>query len=757
MEKRMAKKLMACMLSVSMAFGGVAAGAPNEAQAATKKSVTVVAQTELDQVLKNSKVTKITVKTQKAVSLSVEKGDYKDKTLVLSGKKITLKNAGRFKKISIQDAKQFTEKADNNTISVTDPNTLKLTAAKNAKISEIKLNSSSKKVVIAANGQVKSVSVNRASNCVMKGLTKKKITVKVAAAGKGSTIKLAVPSTVKSEANATVTAAAGAEGAVIKAMNAGIKVSVINDSKGDITIVDVNGNKKRLGSGERASNDDIVSINQKQVTFELNYESAGTYKTVSVASGEKALYPENPMRSGYLFDGWYTAANGGEKFDFDMPIAADITLYAHWKEDVPAISQKQVTFEWNYGSTGTYQKVSVNSGEKVSQPADPTRSGYIFNGWYTAANGGEKFNFNTEITADVILYAHWSYSGSSGSSNIGSGSSSGSSNIGNGGSSGSSNTGNGGSGDSGTGSGGSADPGTGSGGSGDSGSDDSDNTTTYFVKFYWNDGSDTAYKTDTVIPGNTVAQPDNPERDGYTFEGWYKSADLTMGYDFASAVTRDTDLYAKWKKNEAVKSSNGVQIGITDYYERVTEMKQTLQGTITGATDVLWTISDESGKYTNGKANVDQGNGRWIIEDIQLQQGKNTVKIKAVGNGGDTAELDDIVIIYDHGEMLTYSSDDITYFKDDEGNDTDEGYINNVIIVTLKNNSEEQDREKARAAREEALVSVCDAVNGEVVGQINGALMYQIQVNDGQSLLAADGDNYDNLEELCTAAENAGV
>lgn len=41
MEQRMAKKLTACILSVSMVFGGMAAGVPKEAQAAAKKSVTV--------------------------------------------------------------------------------------------------------------------------------------------------------------------------------------------------------------------------------------------------------------------------------------------------------------------------------------------------------------------------------------------------------------------------------------------------------------------------------------------------------------------------------------------------------------------------------------------------------------------------------------------------------------------------------------------------------------------------------------------
>ncbi|MDE7311345.1 MAG: InlB B-repeat-containing protein [Eubacterium sp.] len=787
MKKRMAKKLMACMLSVSMALGGVSAGAPNKTQAAAKKPVTVTAQTELNQALKDSKVTKITVKTKKAVSLTVKKGSYQDKTLVLSGEKITLKNAGSFQKISIQDAKQFTEKAENNTISVTDPNTLKLTAAKNAKVSEVKLNSSSQKVVIAANGQVKSVSVNKTSNCVLKGTTKKTVTVNVAAAAKGSAIKTAVPSALKLKANATVTAAAGAEGAVIETRNASAKVSVINHSGGDITIVDAEGNRRILESGEHASNA-VASSSQKKVTFALNYDAAGTYKTVSVTSGEKVAQPENPMRIGYSFDGWYTASEGGEKFDFDMAIAADLTLYAQWKAEAPASSQNKVTFEWNYGSAGTYQTLSVNSGEKVQQPANPKRSGYIFNGWYTSANGGERFNFHTEITADVVLYAHWSYSSSTGGSSIGSGGSTGGSGIGSGGSTGGNGTGSGGSTEgSGTGSGGNTEgSGTGSGGNtegsgtesggntegsgtgsgstggngsgaGNPGSDNSDpSETSYSVRFYLNDGSDTVYHTVSVVSGNTIAKPADPEREGYAFEGWYKSSDLTMHYDFTSAVTRDTGLYAKWKKNATNVSSNNVKIGISEYCETVTEMKQALQGTMYGATDVLWTISDESGTYSEcKKAFVDQTNHQWNIWNIQLHPGKNTIKVKAVDTNGNSAELDDIIIFYDHGEMQPYTEEDITYFKDESGNDKKEGYINNVILVTLKNKSEDKDREKVREEYEEALASVCEAVNGEVVGQINGALMYQIRLNVDQEQVAADSDHFENLEGICKAAEEA--
>ena len=45
------------------------------------------------------------------------------------------------------------------------------------------------------------------------------------------------------------------------------------------------------------------------VTFDVNYAGAGTYDVVEVADGQTVSAPANPSRSGYIFDGWYTAAS----------------------------------------------------------------------------------------------------------------------------------------------------------------------------------------------------------------------------------------------------------------------------------------------------------------------------------------------------------------------------------------------------------------------------------------------------------------
>ena len=49
----------------------------------------------------------------------------------------------------------------------------------------------------------------------------------------------------------------------------------------------------------------------------------------------------------------------------------------------------------------------VQYGSRISRPADPTRTGYTFQGWYTAKNGGTRYDFDKAVTGDVTLYARW--------------------------------------------------------------------------------------------------------------------------------------------------------------------------------------------------------------------------------------------------------------------------------------------------------------------------------------------------------------
>lgn len=140
------------------------------------------------------------------------------------------------------------------------------------------------------------------------------------------------------------------------------------------------------------------------VTFNANGGTTSTdTKSVTYASTYGTL--PTPTRTGYTFNGWYTAKTGGSKITSTstVSITADQTLYAQW-----TAKTFKVTFNPNGGTTITSNKTVTYDAEYGTLPT-PTRTGYTFDGWYTAASGGTEILATTTvaITAAQTLYAHW--------------------------------------------------------------------------------------------------------------------------------------------------------------------------------------------------------------------------------------------------------------------------------------------------------------------------------------------------------------
>lgn len=64
-----------------------------------------------------------------------------------------------------------------------------------------------------------------------------------------------------------------------------------------------------------------------------------------------------------------------------------------------------VSFETNGGSAVATQ--SIESGKIAVKPADPSRTGYSFGGWYTDNSFGTAYDFGKAVTSDITLYAKW--------------------------------------------------------------------------------------------------------------------------------------------------------------------------------------------------------------------------------------------------------------------------------------------------------------------------------------------------------------
>ena len=119
-----------------------------------------------------------------------------------------------------------------------------------------------------------------------------------------------------------------------------------------------------------------------------------------------------PTQTGFLFQGWFTAATGGVQVLYTTVVTATapLTLYAHWIAD-PTIT---ITFNGNGGTPAAQVVPGQISGHTFAATlaalTTPTQSGYVFSGWYTAATGGTQITAASIIPAGAIdrtVYAHW--------------------------------------------------------------------------------------------------------------------------------------------------------------------------------------------------------------------------------------------------------------------------------------------------------------------------------------------------------------
>lgn len=111
-------------------------------------------------------------------------------------------------------------------------------------------------------------------------------------------------------------------------------------------------------------------------------------------------------KDGYAFDGWYdnTTFSGSKIDKITANTAGDKTFYAKWIANKYTISFNAVDGETSLAS----KEVHYNSA--IGSLPIPTRSGYIFDGWYTSPTEGSEYTSDTvyKVTSDIILYAHWS-------------------------------------------------------------------------------------------------------------------------------------------------------------------------------------------------------------------------------------------------------------------------------------------------------------------------------------------------------------
>ena len=229
------------------------------------------------------------------------------------------------------------------------------------------------------------------------------------------------------------------------------------------------------------------------LSFDLNGGDGTAPANQILHYQDKANAVENPVREGYTFEGWQWTDAGSitSLWDFDttqMP-ANDVLLTAQWK-----LGEYKLSFDLKGGESQTADdhktQTNLHMGDFGTKPTEPVRQGYVFSGWKWNDKGTMTdwlFGQSTMPGHDVELEAQWAPIDYKLSFNLDGGSS-------------------------------------------------------------VNEG-DHATQSNLHV-GDLGTKPNNPVKNGYTFEGWqWTEGGVTKGWEFGKSTmpAHDVELVAQWK------------------------------------------------------------------------------------------------------------------------------------------------------------------------------------------------------------------
>lgn len=171
----------------------------------------------------------------------------------------------------------------------------------------------------------------------------------------------------------------------------------------------------------------------------VSTQADGTYAYFTVNYGESSDYVNYTSGGGvYRYKVGDAEASGvfsatGHNNYCDSPIACDAQGNLYYINDSGTLFKLnagvKVSFNAGEGSKVDFQTTAANG--SVAKPADPTREGYTFGGWYTDEACTKAYDFSAAVTADMTLYAKWTKNAVTPGGNGGSGSNGGNGGSGN--------------------------------------------------------------------------------------------------------------------------------------------------------------------------------------------------------------------------------------------------------------------------------------------------------------------------------------
>ena len=359
--------------------------------------------------------------------------------------------------------------------------------------------------------------------------------------------------------------------------------------------------------------DAVITAKWTVNTYEVYFDAGASddwYPMQTIAYGDKVVKPVDPTLDGYDFAGWLL---DGKVYSFDTPVTADMTLTASWK--TAQVKTHTVTFT----GAGDDFIQTVADGSSATVPTVPSKKGYTFDGWYS---GDSLYDFTTPVTDDLTVEAHWTKNtytvsfDSNGGSDVDSQQVEYKDTVSQ------------------------PDNPTLDGYTfqgwtldGDPYDFNTPVTSSITLKALWSKNTPVAKKhtvtfdsgegskvdSQTVKEGDPVSKPDNPTREGYTFNGWLLGGDP---YDFTTPVMQDLTLTASWTKNKSTYTVkfdlNGGDGNIAD--QKVKEgstIDRPANPTREGYTFMGWQYEDSDWNFLNTVASNMTLTAQWKRNEVK--------------------------------------------------------------------------------------------------------------------------------------------
>lgn len=212
----------------------------------------------------------------------------------------------------------------------------------------------------------------------------------------------------------------------------GSALALYNLKTGNTTMVTAADGKELPAGFNGIAATPLVSVQggKTYVYFTVNSADSKDYVNYS-AGGGVYRYTLGDAEATQIYDA------AGHYQHCDSPVIADASGNLYYINDsgtlfkLGAVESWTVAFNSNGGSACDTKFVATADG-KLVKPADPTRDGYTFGGWFTDEACTQAYDFSTPVTADLTLYAKWTKNATNPGGNGGSGSNGGNGGAGNG-------------------------------------------------------------------------------------------------------------------------------------------------------------------------------------------------------------------------------------------------------------------------------------------------------------------------------------